>query len=213
MGKTNVKKKPSIFKNPLEAVQGYGTDVVKSVAKTTTDELDNIFADMIGLGTTTESSKENQPHKGEVEVFNSQAQNAEKPSYMEARGHIDYHGEMMKSSEKASRSETRELSQQINEIIAELQKLISSSKVLQMEFAEVAVEQAPTSVGEYHLNFFEWMLLTIRQAREKVDDSGAWLGTVKGKNGKKGSGYWDMFKKHGTQFGMSNERSAATSTG
>jgi hypothetical protein len=44
-----------------------------------------------------------------------------------------------------------------------------------------------------------------------VEDSGAWLSAMSGKKGKKT--YWSEFKKHGTSFGMSNERSVATQTG
>lgn len=124
---------------------------------------------------------------------------------------INYSRDILKNSEHAMLGENREMQQNIREIQDELRKLLQSSKVLQMEFAQVAVEQAPVEVGKYHTNFFEWMLIVLRQAREKVEDSGAWLSTVKGKNAKKG--YWGMFKKHGTTFGLSNERSVSTQTG
>ena len=61
------------------------------------------------------------------------------------------------------------------------------------------------------MNFFEWMLAVIRAAREKVEDSNAWLGTVKGKGAQRN--YWNMFKKHGTTFGLSGERAVATQVG
>jgi hypothetical protein len=105
----------------------------------------------------------------------------------------------------------REINEKLQQIMAELQRLISSSKELKLEFADVNVDAPPPQAGEYHLNFFDWLLLTIRTAREKVEDSGAWLNAVKGKNKKKG--YWGMFKKHGTSFGLSNERSIATQAG
>jgi hypothetical protein len=124
---------------------------------------------------------------------------------------IDHSGNVLRSSENASHNEMREVNQKLQQIMVELQRLISSSKVLKMEFADVNVDQAPPSAGEYHINFFDWLLLTIRTAREKVEDSGAWLTAVKGKNNKKG--YWGMFKKHGTTFGLSNERNVATQTG
>jgi hypothetical protein len=209
MGKSKSKQNPNLFKNPLEAVQGYGTDVVKSVAKTTTDEFDTMFADLLGLGSNSES-QEKDAHNGEVEIFSS---SHEKKAETHARGHVEYHHDMEKSGERASRAETQQLSRQVQEILSELKRLISSSKTMEMEFADIAVMETPPEVGEYHLNFFEWLLITIKQAREKVEDSGAWLSAVKGKNGKKGGGYWDMFKKHGTAFGMSNERSSATSVG
>ncbi len=159
------------------------------------------------------------PATGQIDVFHaSQHKNsgevkkhAEKaPKAVEAA--IDYHGDFIKSSERASKVEMHEMSQRLQEIMAELKRLVSSSKVLQSEFANVSVDQAPPEVGEYHINFLDWLLLTVRAAREKVEDSGAWLATAKKKSGKKG-GYWGMFKKHGTTFGLSNERSVATQTG
>jgi hypothetical protein len=206
MAKT--KQKPNVFKNPLEAVKDYGSDAVTSVAKTTTEEFDNFFADMLGLGSSSESDQHK--HHGEVEVFNSKDKKAE----VHVRAHIEYHDDMRKLGENKNRTENQQAIRQIQEALAEIQQLIKSSKELQTEFADFAVMDAPTEVGDYDLNFFEWLILTIKQAREKVEDSGAWLSTVKGKNGKKGGqDYWSMFKKHGTQFGMSNERSAATSVG
>jgi hypothetical protein len=55
------------------------------------------------------------------------------------------------------------------------------------------------------------MLTVIRSARQKVEDSQSWMGAVKGKGAKRD--YWGMFKKHGTTFGQSGERSVATSVG
>ena len=212
MGKTKTKQHPNILKNPIEAIQGYGSDAAKTVAKTATDEFDNLFADMLGLGSaSSENPEEKKAHNGEVELFNSKHENSSENAH--ARAAIEYHGEIKKSGERASHAEMQQMSKQVQEILAELKKLVSSSKTMEAEFAEIAVMDAPTEVGEYHLNFFEWLLITIKQAREKVEDSGAWLSAVKGKNGKKGGGYWDMFKKHGTSFGMSSERSTATSVG
>ena len=73
------------------------------------------------------------------------------------------------------------------------------------------MEQTTENTGTYHQNFFEWMLHMIRQAKEKVEDSEAWLNVSKGKGSKKG--YWNMFKKHGTSFALSSEQSVATQVG
>lgn len=151
-------------------------------------------------------------HRGSTSE-KSKAQ-VEKPrSHAEAA--IDYHGqfrnELIHSRERASRSETREMQQNIEQIKVELSRLITSSQVLKMEFAEVAVEQSTPNVGEYHINFFQWMLAVIRTARQKVEDSGSWLGTVKGKGSKRG--YWGMFQQHGTTFALSGERAVATQVG
>jgi uncharacterized protein DUF5660 len=134
---------------------------------------------------------------------------AERTPKAEAAMH--YHQEIATTGERASRAETQQMQHTVEQIKVELSRLVATSQVLKMEFAEVSVEQTTHNVGQYHLNFFEWMLAVIRSAREKVEDSGAWLSTVKGKGTKRG--YWGMFKKHGTTFGLSGERAVATQTG
>jgi len=125
---------------------------------------------------------------------------------------FNYRAEIVHGGERLSMHEKREIQQSIAEIKAELERLMASANVVvQAEFAEIVVEQNPTSPGKYHLNFFEWMLSVIRIARMKVEDSGAWMAALSSK--KKGKGYWQMFKKHGTTFGMSHERNVSTQTG
>lgn len=223
--------------NPLEAVKSIGDEfsntVVNDVAK---GGAGDFFKQLLGVdfGSSSHSSEKtiNQstkqlehldPTKGAVELFNaknhgsSESQARKRPSAEKPKPRIeaaiDYHRDIVRSSEKASKVANNELAQRVEQITVELKRLVSSSKVLQMEFASVSVEQKSAEVGEYHVHFLEWMLIVIKNAREKVEDSGAWLGTVKGKNGKKSSGYWEMFKKHGTTFGQSGERSVATQTG
>jgi hypothetical protein len=134
----------------------------------------------------------------------------------EIRAAIEYHEQFTRSvmdfDRRANERQKGEMNQQIQEIMAELKKLIVSTKELKMQFAGMSVEAAPVEIGTYHVTFFEWMLLVIKQAKQKVDDAGAWLSTMKGKGNKK-RGYWDMFKKHGTSFGLSNERAIATQAG
>lgn len=125
---------------------------------------------------------------------------------------IDYHREVATSSDRALTRQHTEVEQRIGEVMNELKRIVeSSNKIIQDEFGKVTVEQTPTEVGKYHVNFLDWMLITLQTARQKVEDSGAWLSAMKSKKDKKG--YWGMFKKHGTSFGMSNERQVATQTG
>jgi len=140
----------------------------------------------------------------------------EAPKKAKAESHasaaIEYHSEMKHSSESLSRTEAREHNQKIQQILNEIKKLVNTTKELQTQFGHVTVDAAPATPGKYHENLFEWMILMIRQARQKVEDSRSWLGTVQGKNSKKQS-YWGKAKSQGTSFTQNNERSVATSTG
>lgn len=213
--------------NPLERERI--SSVGKMLAKSAVDEAGEtgrtFIEQLLGMDlkkdTTDVKAESAEPaQSGLIEIFNflkhsdtatSQKANTERSPRARAEAAIDYHRDIVKNRERASKNETREMQQNIEQIKIELSKLVASSQVLKLEFAEVSVEQSPTEVGNYQLNFYEWMLAVIRSAREKVEDSGAWLGTVKGKGDKRG--YWGMFKKHGTTFGLSGERAVATQVG
>jgi hypothetical protein len=171
----------------------------------------NDFLSMIGIDAPTEQ-KHADNQNGEVEVFNAKV-TKEKISKTETRieAAIDYHREIVRAGENASKQEIHAFKSQIEQIKAELVSLAKSAKVLQLEVASVAVEQAPENAGTYHQHFFEWMLNMLRAARERVETSEAWMSAQKNKAGKKG--YWGMFKKHGTSFALSNERGVATQVG
>ncbi len=125
---------------------------------------------------------------------------------------INYHEQIARSSERFNKKEINEIQLQIQQIMDELKRLVDSShKIMQFQYAEISVQKAPATVGKYHINFFSWMLSVISEARRRVEDSGAWLAAMRSKKGKRD--YWSMFKKHGTSFGMSNERVVATQTG
>lgn len=234
MATTKAKSRQSVV-NPLElgreAVRTIGQTVTKSTIDEAGESGKTFLEQLLGLSLKKDAKgapaethadapeqQQAQPN-GHVEIFNFQKHQgtsaSEKPkahaeSARPREAAIEYHREIVKNREKSSKSEMREMSSNIEQIKVELKKLIESSQVLKLEFAEVTVEQTPT-VSQYHLTFFEWMLAVIRSAREKVEDSGAWLGTVQGKGAKKG--YWGMFKKHGTTFGLSGERAVATQVG
>ena len=234
---TTHKSKSHGVKNSYETEKRRLPDALKSATATAKNQINGIgsdfFEQLLGFDFSSSSSEAaidqqkeqivlQDPETGEIVLYNRATNKnvshgekrkalENKPAKSENRGGIDYKQEVARSSEHASQRELGEMNQKVEQIMFELKKLIGSSRILQLEFAEITVEQAPPQVGEYHMQFFEWMLLVIKNAREKVEDSGAWLATVKGKNGKKG--YWGMFKKHGTTFGLSNERAVATQVG
>lgn len=125
---------------------------------------------------------------------------------------IDYAREVIDSGKNAQSREQNELNRKIKEITDELVRLISTTKELKNHFGTVAVESPPQKPGKYHENFFDWLLIMIKQARQKVENSSSWLGTIKGKGKGKGD-YWDRAEKEGTTFSQSMDRSASTSVG
>lgn len=124
---------------------------------------------------------------------------------------LNYRQEILGGSEKISKSEEREMQYQIQEILVEIKQLAATSAELQVQFKDVIADQRIAKPGKYHVGFFKFIVALIRQARKKVENSSAFLSALHSK--KRQKGYWNMFKKHGTSFGMSNERNVATQTG
>ncbi len=215
--KTKTQANQFVDQNPIEAVRSIGGGTVQSIA---TDLISEGVSDLWKqfLGNNTEQNKKQHPNwrtgdlKEGQDLDLAQLKKEKKPETREAG--IDYRREILHGSERITSRESYELGQQIEEIIIELKRLASSSQEIQVQFKDVIVEQRAVKPGKYHKNFFAWMLIVIRSARIRVEDAGAWLSAMKGKKGKKQSqNYWTMFKKHGTTFGLSNERTLATQTG
>ena len=195
------KNKVKINRNPLEQLLG--------------GSLDQIF----GTIDSKEKQKKNQGEliEGqELSLKELQGENSKnEETSREAEAGIDYlknySREINFVAERAVGRESQELEVQLKEIMAEIKKLADSSTELQIQFKEVGVEQYATKPGKYHKNFFSWLLSIIRNARMKVEDSGAWLAAMHSK--KKSREYGAMAKKHGTSFTLNNERTVATQVG
>lgn len=233
MGATKAKK---TYAEPIETGREYLHSLGKRVAKGAAQEAEEsgkaFLQQLLGLNLESKAKPKHADKAPEketpqnasdpIEIFNylfhkqataekpkTHAEKAEKPDRREAA--MNYSREITQVGERATKGEMREMNSNIQQIKQELAQLVASSQELKLQFAEVGVDTGTPTVGKYQLNFFEWMLAVIRSARQKVEDSGAWLNTVKGKGSKKG--YWGMFKKHGTTFGLSGERAVATQVG
>lgn len=193
------------FKNPYET----GDNFVSKIKETARDEFSKdwriAMTQMLGIeNSASEKDKSGELSEGEEIVFS-------KVKKLEVEAAYDYKGEILHFEQKGTQRENYELRTRIEQITIELKKLAKSSKELEVTFKNVTVEQLPVNPGKYQLNFFEWMLVTIQNARMRIEDSAAWIGVVSGKKNKKD--YWMLAKKHGTSFSLSGERTAATQTG
>lgn len=191
--------------------------VKQSVDKNPIEQFLSGFDQILG---SSDYSKENQKKNEETVLFEGQEvslaqlqekKSEEKEGKREIEAAIDYTREIVHAGERAVSRENREIEAQLQEIMAEIKKLADSSRELQMQFREVAVEQYVATPGKYHKTFFSWLLSIVRAARMKVEDSGAWLAAMHSK--KKARGYNEMAKKQGTSFTLNNERTVATQVG
>jgi hypothetical protein len=193
------KKKPAIYKNDniLEALGGMGGSVVttttQEAAKIGTDVLTSLFGALPSSG----ELKPNQSFE-----FSPAPKEEAAPQAAPRVEHMQ---------ERDINALTVETARQIEAVRVELKALAASLKGLHQEI-QTSIEQQPVNPGIYHKNFYERLRSFLMILRVQIEDSRTWLATFNGRNKKK-LGYWGMYKKHGTTFGLSSERSLATSAG
>jgi len=122
----------------------------------------------------------------------------------------EYNREIIHTGENQVRKEDSESSQKIQMLIQELQKLAKSVAQIEKSMILQAIDpSAGKKTGKYYENFFEWMLIVVQDARRRVEDSGAWLQQMKGKQK---AGIHKMMKTN-MKVAMSGERTNANNTG
>lgn len=204
------KKKFVAADNPIEQVKDFGIQAVNeaaSVPKAIFDEALN----QIGL------KPQKKPLRGEISLSTGVHKTNQEVDRKEANldrkmQQLHYvqnqEKEVFSAQKKAVESQVAKLLQELHAEVAKLEKQTSE---LTSEVRAATVEMVPPNAGTYHINFFDWVIGTLRDLRKRVNESRLWLNMWTAK--KKQKGYWAMTKKHGQQFQMSDERSVATAAG
>jgi len=193
----NTKKKQAVRHandNILESIRGLGGGIAGSSADAGKNIARDVFSSLTG-GAIYQELKPNQS----VEFASNQKRETEVS--------------MVRAQELHSariREEQTRVVKQLEAVRQELKALAQSVKNLHQEITK-AVLETPVAPGVYHVNFFELLQSYIRVLKEQVDDSRTWLAAWFTR--RKKQGYWGMYKKHGTSFGLSGERTIATSAG
>jgi len=194
----NQPKKPATPRNDsiLESLRSIGSGVGKTVAKdvtgkVATDALSAIFGAPV-------------KQQGEIRPNNPLNLGRERMPFP------GFRRPEMKAREPFVAPPEPQLKEQIEAVRAELKALAASIKSLNADIQKTVME-VPVDPGIYHKNFFERLRTVLQTLREQVDDSHTWMSLHT--NRKKKAGYWGMYKKHGTTFGLSNERTLATQAG
>lgn len=107
------------------------------------------------------------------------------------------------------KQEQAQAAQQINEIRFELKAMIAAINNINREI-EMAVKQEVIDPGIYYLSFLDRLKNILKVIRKNLNDSATWLSCMRSR--RKERKYWHVYKKKGTQFGLSSERSTATQT-
>lgn len=198
MTKTSPKNKPANFKNDniLEQLRGVGSDVATNTVDMAAKVGETVFSALVGSPQMSGELEPNQTIELGVKQQETSNVHIEAPKMEAAHVSID---EIAQQTQR-----------QLEAVREELKALSKSLKNLNQDVLS-AIEQAPVSPGIYHINYYDQLRTFIHVLRQQIEDSRTWLSMSVGR--KKKMGYWGMFKKHGTTFGLSNERSLATAAG
>jgi hypothetical protein len=143
----------------------------------------------------------------EISLNNSQA---EKPKI--TAEHLSYVRTTIERADSLGDDKVEtEMRRSMDEIRAEIQKLVKTSKVVERTVKDASVDKTPVRPGKYHLSFFEFVLSVVKDATRKLEDTVHFGAIFTSK--KKQRQYWSMYKKKGTTFGLSGERVVSTQTG
>jgi hypothetical protein len=193
----NTKKKSITYNNNiLESLRSIPTEIGQVAKDLPQDFLNDALSAVFGKPVTNQSGEMQPGQPVEFAAENSPRNQFLKPENI--------------SQAPLSREEAG-LKEKIKAVRLELMALASSIKALSTEI-EKTISETPVNPGIYHSNFFDRLKSMLKLLREQVDDSRTWL-MLQTKRKKQKIGYWGLYKKHGTSFGLSNERTLATQAG
>jgi hypothetical protein len=197
--------------NQIEAIRDTGTSIAKGVGDELKKAAHLAWEQSLGLGTfSTKQSGEMQQGE-EIVLRKKQEEQEKKAKFANIDAGINYTAEIIHAERRVTQETNREVKTTVQEILLELKRIKGMSKEIESQFRDVDTINMPEAPGKYHINFFEWVLSVVRNARMKIEDSKAWLTSVRGKSARKQ--HWTTNKNQGTQFGLSAERSSATQVG
>jgi hypothetical protein len=212
------KRKFQLGEEPVESKPGSSepikiTKEAKDAAKNAWDQMlggsgKSVLEQMLG-----KSSNENRLIEGQEFILPSKKTHEKtresKPQITEE--FVEYKRSVINAERPAEAKTEMEIKRAVEQIQAEIKRLSQTSKLVERTAKDATAEKAPVKPGRYHLSFFEFVLGVLRDATRKLEDTVHFGAVFTSK--KQQSKYWNAYKKHGTQFGLSGERTVSTQTG
>lgn len=202
-------KKPKLTHESVEA-KPYGKSVSSSFSDIGNNTLNTLWENLLGGGKDASNqlfgSSSHDLKPGQAESLRKQEQ-----APVRSEAHMEYFRAVKNADIAPQRSLDANVERKVEEIRLEIKKLMATSKQLETTFKSVQVEQKIIKAGKYHETLFDFIKTLLRSARVRMEEGLSWTNATKNKKQQKQ--YWNQFKKHGTTFGLSNERTVATQTG
>lgn len=195
----------TLWKNMMKSA---GSDMLAGSVTSVSEQI-------LGSGPSTVGA---QLQEGQAVSLKQQQQQAEKAKKQEKAEVIarssefaEYKREVINADRISDRRTEQQVTQAVDQIRMEIQKLVKTSKLVENTVKDATASQAPMNPGKYHIHFFEFVLSVIKDATQKLEDTVSFGAVFQSK--KQQSKYWNSYKKSGTSFGLSGERTVATQVG
>ncbi|HTK03178.1 MAG TPA: DUF5660 family protein [Alphaproteobacteria bacterium] len=186
---------------------GNGTaDVLKNDLFKQTSE--DFFSELMGLQKI-QSKKSGELSAGQSVNMNEILSGKEEEN-KKLRAQISFERQLSADQNRLSQETTNQLKVQLQALTSEVQKVAVSTGNL-AEATQVAMIQAPSNPGIYHIIFFEKVLEFLQSFRARIDQASVWL-TSSNKRAEK-KNYWSMYKKKGSSFLLSPDHYLQRSAG
>lgn len=204
-GSFSPSKKPQkkvVVDNPIEALKDVGGNIVQTATESSAQAVKDMWSQILGV----EKYAQSTPKQSGVLEKGKPQEIKPKEHTQKSEAPMSYFREIQEAGKHTAAIESHEIRQQVQSIMYELSRLASVSKTVEKEVA-AGIGTGIVNPGKYHVAFFEWMLIVVKDARKRVENASAWLHTVSKKKG-----FIQGMKKNMSQM-MSGERSVSNQVG
>ncbi|KKQ92348.1 MAG: hypothetical protein UU16_C0003G0024 [Candidatus Woesebacteria bacterium GW2011_GWA2_40_7] len=194
--------------NILESLKDLGGGAVNQTGDLLKSTSEDFFRELMGMGSARVK------RSGEIEAGESlqmsEVLNGKEEENKRLRAQISLERQMSSDEMRLSQEKSNQLRVQLQALTQEVVKVAQSAGNL-AEATNVAVIQAPSNPGIYHILFFQNVLEFLQSFRKKIDLAATWLQSSNKRAQKKN--YWNMYKKKGSSFLLSPDHYLQRSAG
>ena len=194
--------------NVLESLKDLGTGAVGQTGDLLKSTSEDFFRELMGM------SKAQPKRSGELSAGQALSMNevlsGKEEENKKLRIQIGLERQLSADEKRVSQEKTNELKVRLQALVSEVQKVAASTGNLAQE-TQIAIVQAPSEPGVYHIVFFEKILEFLQSFRKKIDLAATWLQSSNKRAEKKN--YWNMYKKKGSSFLLSPDHYLQRSAG
>ncbi|HET7098757.1 MAG TPA: DUF5660 family protein [Patescibacteria group bacterium] len=209
MSDSKKQKSAVIKRNVIESLKDLGSDFGSQGTDFLKNTSEDFFKELLGISKAPQPKRSGEMVPGQS-LQMSEALSGKEEENKKLRAQISLERQLTADERKLSNDQTDKLRLQLQALTSEVIKVAQSTGNLAQE-TQIAMIEAPSNPGLYHIVFFEKVLEFLQSFRKKIDQASVWLGGANKRAEKKN--YWSMYKKKGSSFLLSPDHYSQRSAG